>query len=141
MTPQPGQIFSSPDDAETAFYAAFAAADLGTMQQVWADSAHAVCIHPMSSPLYGHAAIIESWSAILKKGGGRISHRTLYRHIEGNLAVHGIEERLLLPQGVEARMHATHVYQREPTGGWKLLMHHASPLPASIAGKTESALH
>jgi ketosteroid isomerase-like protein len=96
----------------------------------------------MSAPIYGHEAIIESWSNILAKGGGRISHQTLYRRLEGNLAVHGIEERLLLlPQGVEARMHATHVYTRDPEAGWKLLIHHASPLPVASKGQPESALH
>ncbi len=133
--------FNTPEDVEAAFYAAFSSADIKTMGQVWADSAHAVCIHPMSAPLYGHAAIVESWAAILAKGGGRMMHQTLYRRREGNLAVHGIEERLMLPQGVEARMHATHVYAHDPEGGWKLLVHHASPLPAPGKGKPESVLH
>lgn len=134
-------IFKTPDDAEAAFYAAFSSANIETMMQVWADSAQAICIHPMSVPLYGHAAIVESWSNILGKGGGRISHQTLYRRMEGNLAVHGIEERLLLPQGVEARMHATHVYAHGPESGWKLLIHHASPLPVQDGAKPEPMLH
>lgn len=134
-------IFNTPDDAEATFYAAFSSADIETMRQVWADSAQAVCIHPMSAPLYGQAAIVESWANILEKGGGRISHQTLYRRVESNLAIHGIEERLLLPQGVEARMHATHVYVHDAENGWKLLMHHASPLPAQDKAKTESVLH
>jgi ketosteroid isomerase-like protein len=134
-------MFSTPDEAEAAFYAAFSSADIETMKRVWADSAQAVCVHPMSHPLYGHAAIVESWSAILGKGGGRMSHQILYRRLEGNLAIHGIEERLLLPQGVEARMHATHVYAHDPAAGWKLLVHHASPLPVPNKGKPESVLH
>ena len=95
----------------------------------------------MSAPLYGHAAIVGSWSNILEKGGGRISHQTLYRRQEGNLAIHGIEERLLLPQGVEARMHATHVYVHDAETGWKLLIHHASPVPVPSKGHPESVLH
>ena len=141
MTLQPGQIFSTPDDVETAFYAAFVSADTEAMKRVWANSPHAVCIHPMSAPLYGQTAIVESWSNILEKGGGRISHQTLYRRQEGDLAVHGIEEHLLLPQGVEARMHATHVYVHDAENGWKLLIHHASPLPAPSKAKPESVLH
>ncbi len=134
-------MFSTVDEAEAAFYAAFSSADLEAMKRVWVNSANAVCIHPMSSPLYGHAAIVESWSNILSKGGGRIAHQTLYRRSEGNLAIHGIEERLMLPQGVEARMHATHVYAHDPATGWKLLIHHASPLPVPGKGKPESMLH
>ncbi len=110
-------MFKTADEAEAAFYAAFSSADIETMKQVWAESPHAVCIHPMSAPLYGHAAIVESWAAILAKGGGKIAHQTLYRRREGNLAIHGIEERLMLPQGVEARMHATHVHMHEPDAG------------------------
>ena len=82
-------LFNTADEAEAAFYAAFSSADIETMSRVWAGSAQAVCLHPMSAPIYGHAAIIESWSNILAKGGGRISHQTLYRRLEGNLAVHG----------------------------------------------------
>lgn len=134
-------LFNTADEAEAAFYAAFSSADTETMKRVWADSPHAVCIHPMSAPLYGHAAIVESWTGILEKGGGRISHQTLYRRLAGNLAVHGIEERLLLPQGVEARMHVTHVYAHDAEAGWKLLIHHASPLPAPAKSKPESVLH
>ena len=133
--------FETPDDVEAAFYAAFSSADIEAMKQVWADSAQAVCVHPMSAPLYGFAAIFESWSNILGNGGGRIAHQTLYRRLEGNLAIHGIEERLSLPQGVEARMHATHVYVNEPKAGWKLLIHHASPLPVPSQARPESALH
>ncbi len=133
--------FNSADEAEAAFYAAFSSADLETMSAVWADSAQAVCIHPMSAPLYGHAAIIESWSGILNKGGGRITHQTLYRRSEGGLAIHGIEERLMLPQGMEARMHATHVYARDPEQGWKLLVHHASPLQTAPKKAPGLGLH
>ena len=133
--------FNTPDEVEAAFYAAFSSADLETMKQVWADSAQAVCVHPMSAPLYGHAAISESWSSILGQGGGRISHQQLYRRLEGNLAIHGIEERLLLPQGVAARMHTTHVYIHDPEAGWKLLIHHASPMPETGAEKPQATLH
>lgn len=134
-------MFNSADEVEAAFYAAFSSADLETMRKVWANSPHAVCVHPMSAALYGHAAIVDSWAGILAKGGGRIAHQTLYRRSEGKLAIHGIEERLLLPQGVEARMHATHVYAHDPEAGWKLLIHHASPLPVPGKGKAESVLH
>jgi ketosteroid isomerase-like protein len=135
-------MFKSADEAEAAFYAAFSSADIEAMKQVWSDSALTVCIHPMSAPLYGHGAIIESWTGILEKGGGRISHQTLYRRKGDSLVIHGIEERLLLPQGVEARMHATHVYAHDPKNGWKLLMHHASPLPLKDdKPKPEMVLH
>ncbi len=134
-------LYDTADEAEAAFYAAFSSADLETMKRVWAASPHAVCVHPMAAPLYGHAAIVESWAGILAKGGGHISHKTLYRRSEGSLAIHGVEERLLLPQGVEARMHATHVYAHDPATGWKLLIHHASPLPAEAPGKPQASLH
>lgn len=133
--------FNTPDEAEAAFYAAFSSADIETMKRVWADSAQAVCLHPMSAPLYGFAAIFESWSNILGNGGGKISHQTLYRRREGSLAIHGIEERLALPQGVEARVHATHVYVHTPEAGWKLLIHHASPVPGAGADKPQAILH
>lgn len=133
--------FETPDDVEAAFYAAFSSAEIEAMRQVWADSAQAVCVHPMSAPLYGFAAILESWSNILGNGGGRIAHQTLYRRLEGNLAIHGIEERLSLPQGVEARMHATHVYVHDAGTGWKLLIHHASPAPGADEARPQAILH
>ena len=134
-------MFSTADEAEAAFYAAFSSAERETMKRVWANSPHSVCIHPISAPLYGHAAIVDSWANILAKSGGKIAHQTLYRRSEGKVAIHGIEERFMLPQGVEARMHATHVYAYAPESGWKLLMHHASPLPAPVADKPQAILH
>lgn len=133
--------FDSPDEVEAAFYAAFSSADIQTIKEVWADSPQAVCVHPMSAPLYGFAAILESWSNILGHGGGKISHQTLYRRQEGNLAIHGIEERLMLPQGVEARIHSTHVYIYAPKTGWKLLIHHASPVPGPVNESTKEKIH
>ncbi len=133
-------MFNTADEAEAAFYAAFLSADIETMKRVWADSANAVCIHPMSAPLYGHAAIIDSWANILANGGGRIAYQTLYRRGDGSLAIHGIEERLQLPQGVEARMHATHVYLNDPQSGWKLIIHHASPVP-EVARRPPASVH
>ena len=49
-----------------AFYAAFAAADEGAMEALWARRAAVACIHPGWGLLSGRAAVMESWRRIFR---------------------------------------------------------------------------
>ena len=61
-------IFTSPEEAETAFYAALSRADLDGMMAVWSEDEEVVCIHPGSIRLVGLAAIRESWRQLFAAG-------------------------------------------------------------------------
>ena len=120
--------FQSPDAAETAFYAAFAATDLGLMASVWLRADDARCVHPGGDLLQGYAAIMQSWHSILSAvEAPAIRFRLIDRLQSDGLCVHMVEERIG-PNGEDAdltRVLATNVYRRTDRG-WRMALHHAT---------------
>ena len=57
-------IFSSPQDAETAFYDAFQNGNIEAMMSIWSNDEDIICIHPNSPRLQGRELIQESWLQI-----------------------------------------------------------------------------
>ncbi|MEZ5581528.1 MAG: nuclear transport factor 2 family protein [Candidatus Competibacteraceae bacterium] len=76
--------FATPFAAESAFYAAFEAADVETMMLVWEDSELITCIHPLGAPLQGPTQLRASWQQIFATGTRlRFRISTIrYRHTE-----------------------------------------------------------
>ena len=135
------KLFPTPDDAETAFYEAFERADLGAMMAVWAATDEVVCIHPQGPRLMGFEAVRESWAQIFA-GGSQLRVRTTEaRAFEGQtLAVHAVVE-LIAPPGENAAvssLYATNVFELTD-GGWRMIVHHAAPVPQEAAPRREEA--
>ncbi len=131
--------FSTPEEAEDAFYQAFEQLDPPLMQQVWGDDPEAVCVHPGGDLLSGTRAVAQSWSEIFGAAERpTVVHHTLRTTVDGDLAVHLVEERIR-PAGSgnpePSRVLATNVYRRG-RGGWHMLAHHAS-LPLVGARRQE----
>src|SRR5687768_13869768 len=123
-----GPIFTTPQEAEAAFYEALEKADLEAMMAVWAEDEEIVCVHPGSSRLSGVVQVRESWRRIFA-GGQRLRFRL--RHPQSlssiSLVVHSVYEQIAIAG--ESRspnpMIATNIYMR--TGnGWRMVVHHAS---------------
>ncbi|MGB5734068.1 MAG: nuclear transport factor 2 family protein [Thiohalocapsa sp.] len=130
-----GSIFQSPDAAEAAFYAAFAATDLTLMASVWLNTDDAQCVHPGGDLLQGYAAVLHSWQSILSATEApTIRFRLLNRLESDGLSVHIVEEGIG-PAGEVSdltRVLATNTYLRT-NRGWHLVMHHATlPLVESV---------
>jgi ketosteroid isomerase-like protein len=120
---------STPDDAEAAFYSAFAGTDLGAMAQVWHTGDEARCIHPGGDLLIGTGAVLASWRQIFAGAAApTVRHRVLHRAGTGDLRVHLVEERIG-PQDADSddltRVLATNVYRRT-NDGWRMVLHHAT---------------
>jgi uncharacterized protein (TIGR02246 family) len=119
---------STPQAAESAFYAAFSACDYKAMEAVWADDG-VVCIHPGSSALLGRDAVMRSWSnMLLNAEPPNIRINVISRTAGNGLAVHVVEEHISSGYGDAASVSmvlATNVYRQEDDG-WRLLEHHAS---------------
>jgi ketosteroid isomerase-like protein len=120
--------FPSPEAAEAAFYFAFAACDLGAMNDVWATDG-VVCIHPGSDALLGREMVMQSWGDILLNSElPSLRTEVLSRTVRNDLAVHVVEESIA-PGGkssdVISIVLATNVYRRDENG-WKIVEHHAS---------------
>src|ERR1700690_530156 len=61
-------IFSTPQDAEAAFYEALQRADLDAMMEVWSDDEEVSCIHPGAARITGYEQVRENWAQIFKSG-------------------------------------------------------------------------
>ena len=124
-------VFPTPEDAEQAFYEAFANADLAAMMAVWAERDFIECVHPMSNRVQGYEAVEESWREIFE-GGLRVRFKlsNVHRTQDALIAVHVLHEHLSTP-GDNNRwppVIATNVFQLVD-GSWRMIHHHASPCP------------
>jgi ketosteroid isomerase-like protein len=137
------KLFASPQDVEAAFYEALERGDIDAMMAVWAEDEEVVCVHPGGPRLVGYAMIREAWQRIFANGKKlqvRVSQQntvttpfavvsTLLEHIasadDGNLS---------------APVAATNIYVRGPLG-WRMVAHHASPVPPSSVGEEPRILH
>jgi len=124
--------FSTPDQAEDAFYRALERADLSAMMAVWAEDEEVVCIHPGGARLIGFDAVRDSWRQIFSHGPRlRFELLDLRVHTVRLQSLHTLYERITI-DGNKSNVHltlATNVYLLTPSG-WRMLVHHASPLPA-----------
>ena len=86
-------VLETPEDAERAFYRAFARADLEGMMRVWADDEQVACIHPLRDAARGRRAVEESWREIFAAGlPMRFEVVAVRRSRDGDLAVRCGEE-------------------------------------------------
>jgi uncharacterized protein (TIGR02246 family) len=136
------RIFPTAQDAENAFYEALERADLEAMMAVWAEDEDVVCVHPAGPRLSGQDEVRESWAKIFS-GEQRLRVEITHQvAIQGMmLAVHSVHENFTV-QG-EARPRspilATNVYVRT-AAGWRMIVHHASPVPAQSSPMRSEAL-
>ncbi len=130
-------MYSTPDEAEQAFYRAFESADLEAMMQVWADDETIACAHPMGKLLQGRSTVRESWRQLFA-GDHRMHFRIQHQQIRQSesLAIHSVLETIFLHGDSRPRppLVATNVFI-ETGQGWRIVLHHASP---SVIDNTRS---
>jgi ketosteroid isomerase-like protein len=123
--------FNTPVEAEAAFYKAIEQADVIAMMSVWAEDEEVICVHPGGRRLLGADAVRESWRQIFASGPRmRFSLQQVRAHAGRLVSIRNLYERITV--GTDPRQHlvlATNVYILGASG-WRMLMHHASPLPA-----------
>jgi len=121
----------SAQHAEAAFYAAFESADVDAMMAVWAQDEAVFCVHPGGGRLSGVAAVRGAWRSIFSDGPTlRFELAELQTFTLPTVAVHTLYERISV-RGEDGPPHlvmATNIYLLT-TEGWRILGHHASPLP------------
>lgn len=141
-------LFTSPQEAEQAFYDAFQRADLDAMMAVWAEDDEVYCVHPGGTRLNGLDRIRESFRQIF--GGGanmRFQLRGLQQLRGAMLAVHSVYEAITIigERRPANAVVATNVYANVG-GGWRMIAHHASPVaggeaPAAVPEALPGVLH
>jgi ketosteroid isomerase-like protein len=138
-------MFATPDEAETAFYTAFANTDLEAMMAVWLDSDTVTCVHPVGPRISGQLAVRAGWAEIFQNSGGlKFRLGEVSRTQDALLAIHVLHEHITVPgeSGERPPAVATNIYQL--TGdGWRMILHHASPIatPARASPTPASKLH
>ena len=121
--------FSTPEEAEDAFYRAFEAGDLDGMMAVWAEDDSVVCIHPGAPRLEGREAIADGWRQLFEHSAGVRFVITDERYTQDALlAIHIVREELRLDGEVANVILATNVYQLIENN-WRMILHHASAEP------------
>ncbi len=136
-------MFTTPQDAEAAFYDALAHADLEAMMAVWAEDEEIVCVLPGGARLVGYAAVREAWRRVFASGRQLSIALSNQVYLSGMLlSVHSLHEHLGFSggEGQTAPVVVTNVYVRGALG-WRLLAHHASPAPPEMPSETAKILH
>ena len=121
------KVFSTSEEAEKAFYAAFQQADLELMMSVWANDDEVTCIHPGATRLVGQADIRESWDQIFSHENEikfEINQKRVL--LVNNIAIHHVIESIYMGGELQSEIIATNVY-RKIRGQWYMVLHHASP--------------
>lgn len=136
-------IYTSPQEAESAFYEALERGDLDAMMAVWSEDEEIVCIHPGSARLAGYAMVREGWRQIFE-GGSRLKVQLLALSTVHApfFAVHSLVEQISVidEKHLAAPVAATNVYVRGAQG-WRMIMHHSSPVPPNSIGDAPHVLH
>ncbi len=136
-------IFTSPQDAATAFYQAFEGKDVDAMMATWAEDEDIVCVHPGGPRLVGYEAVRAGWEQIFA-GDARLSFNVdevVVLETVG-MAMQSAIEHVSVGDDPKPRGSAiaTNIFLRTPSG-WRLAVHHASPAPAALAGSPTGPLH
>ena len=123
-------MFATPDEAETAFYTAFADTNVEAMMKVWLASESVICVHPVGPKVTGHEAVRAAWAEMFREGTSlRFRLAEISRTQDALLAVHVLNEYISVPGETTERhpMVATNIYQLTQDG-WRMILHHASPI-------------
>ncbi|MEX2337661.1 MAG: nuclear transport factor 2 family protein, partial [Aquisalimonadaceae bacterium] len=127
----PAISFETPADAAAAFYRAFALRDVEAMMAVWSEAGDIACIHPLAHRIKGPQAIRRSWQQIFHNAPPlRFLNSDEQLTLASELAVQTLHEVILLEgeDNPQSALIATNIFRRE-TQGWRLILHHAAPLP------------
>jgi ketosteroid isomerase-like protein len=120
------------DAANTRFYRAFEELDLAAMERVWSRDDVVSCVHPGWQLLDGRESVMASWEGILGSTTRiRFRLRDKVVFVRGDVAwVYLVEEIEADQRGdaVHGFAQTTNIFRREE-GEWRLIHHHAAPLP------------
>lgn len=137
-------FFSSAEEVEVAFYDALARADLEAMMAVWAEDDEPVCIHPGGPRLHGLPAIRDAWQQLFASGTRlRIRLTDLLVQESPMFIVRNLIEELSVEDIARQAPNvvlATNIYASGPQG-WRMVLHHASPMPMSAPPARDDAPH
>jgi ketosteroid isomerase-like protein len=128
--------------ANQAFYEALQALDLKKMAEVWWHEEWVKCVHPGWELIQGWEEIEESWASIFRSTEYmRVTLRRALVHVLGDTAWVSCVENVTSTSHegfTTALVEATNIFVRR-NGRWKMVHHHAAPLPGRLpAGASQT---
>jgi uncharacterized protein (TIGR02246 family) len=119
-------------DANQSFYRALSDCDLAAMADIWFPADWTECVHPGGTAIRGWDPIRESWRGVFE-GDARITviPGDVRVRIVGDVAWASCIERIAAAESDEIHSslaQATNLFVRHD-GRWRLVVHHASPVP------------
>ncbi len=122
--------YTSAEEAELAFYAAFEKADIDGMMRTWAPHDDVICIHPGAPRVEGLLKVRESWMELFRDPPIlKFSLTDVRISRSESIAVHQIREEIEIDGQYISIMLSTNVYVLGQDQGWKLTSRHSSPDP------------
>jgi ketosteroid isomerase-like protein len=119
-------------EANERFYTAMNSLDIDDMDEVWADDPAAICVHPGREAIFGYERIRESWLVIFTATNAMSIAASNERvMITNDVAWVACTETIsmMMEEGLAAAAaQATNIFRRTPAG-WRMIVHHASPIP------------
>jgi ketosteroid isomerase-like protein len=120
--------------ANRAFYAAFEGRDLDAMSDVWEHSDRVACTHPGWATLRGWGAVSASFLALFT-GSEHLQFILTGERAEvgADMAWVSVDENIL-SGGASGTVASVNVFVREADGGWRMVVHHGSPVAPNASG-------
>lgn len=137
------KLFASPQDVEAAFYEALERCDLDAMMAVWAEDEDVVCVQPGGPRLVGYPMIREAWQRVFANGRRlrvRLAQQTAVTTPFAMISTVLEHISTADDESQSAPVAATNVYVRGALG-WRMVAHHASPVPPNSVGEAPRTLH
>ena len=121
--------------ANQSFYRCIETLDLEAMERLWLHEDWVRCIHPGWDVLVGWQAVRRSWQTIFENTQWiRVVPTNAEAFVFGEIAVVSCAENLTAAEGAEvgvALAQATNLF-RSTAEGWRMIHHHASPVPVQV---------
>jgi len=131
-------------EANEGFYRAFETLKIAAMERVWAKDADIQCGHPGWRILRGWGPVMESWKRIFENTPsmkftltnvkvevrGELAWVTLYENLNGTIE----------GQNYSAAILTTNMFQRT-SEGWRVILHHGSPVSQPPDQDESSTVH
>jgi SnoaL-like domain len=127
--------------ANLAFYQAFERKDPVAMRNVWAGAASDCCIHPGWEIARGWAAIRATWTSIFANDTPMsVIPEQVGVDVWGNVARVVLVERVSMDGEAIGRVAVTNLFVRTPEG-WRMTLHHGSPITPSEEEEEPDDIH
>ena len=126
------QTYTTPQEAEDAFYDALDEGNLSELLSVWAESDDICCLSPMHPMIQGRQGVTDVFTHMLSQGHGiSVSIKHLSWIETDDIAIHQIEETVQsTPSDTPPPppFYGTNIYRKD-NSGWRLIVHQNAPTP------------